>query len=228
MYLTIEGQPREFISLKSFRAERGLPAEFDVDYFERKIWVGLGSMNSVHATRGLEMMKQEVLKSVPASLKPKDLLRAVDELAQIFRSYFEESNRHIGLKPEEVDFAVSGFLNVMRDVAYELLRLHQLYRGDLNRIRDAFDFDSVYQHWLDSSTRISAMTHIYVHGEHPLKVRVIYNVYGRVGLEVRDEGQVFYLEDMSLACPASNYMGGLCEETTEKLCQTLFSELPES
>jgi len=176
MHLTIEGQLHEFITLKSFRAERGLPDDFDVDHFERKIWVGLDSLNSAHAANGLEVMKRDVLNAVPAVLKMNDLLRVVDDLASVFRFQFEDANRHIGLKEEEVDFAVSGFLNVMRDVAYDLLRSNQIHRGDLKRVRADFSFEAVYQHWLDSSTRISAMTHIYVHDDRHLKVRVIYNV----------------------------------------------------
>ncbi len=218
MQLTIEGQLREFILLQNFRAERDLPDNFNVNSFEPKVWVSLGSMNSTHTSEGLELLKAEVLKAVPAVVQMNDLLRVVDDIAKTFSLEFQTVNTHIRLKSEEVEFATSGFHNVMHDVAYTLLRLNHIHQGERERICSAFNFQQVYQNWIDASTRISAMTHFYVHHDINFKVRVIYNVYGRVGLEVREGDRVFYLADMSLACPASNYMMTLCEETTQKLC----------
>lgn len=224
MRLTVAGQLRDFISLKRFRAERELPRDFNIDHFEPKIWVGLGAMDSRRATDGMEILKQEVLKAVPTTVEMNDLLKAVDEIGKVFFFQLQAANTHIHLKDEEVDFAVSGFNNVMRDVAYRLLQLNHTHQGDRDTIRSAFSFHQVYYHWIDSSARISGVAHLYSHRGITFKVQVIYNVYGRVGLEVVQDDQVFYLEDTSLACPASSYMMTLCEGTTKKLCEALLGK----
>ena len=146
---------------------------------------------------------------------------AVDEIAQLFRQELTVANQQIGLRSVEVDFAVSGFYDVMQAVAYRLLELTHLHRQNLETVVNQFDFLTIYQTWLDDSVRVSGVAHNFQHNDRHFKVRVIYNIYGHVGLEVEFAGEIYYVADMSLACPASNYMQELCGAVAQALSKSL-------
>ena len=93
------------------------------------------------------------------------------------------------------------------------------------QVEEKFDFPAVYQSWLDDSTRVSSTVHLYRQGETEFRVRVLNNVYGRVGLEVEAAGKKSYVLDMALACPATSYMRGLCGEVAQRLCRSLVALL---
>jgi hypothetical protein len=127
----------------------------------------------------------------------------------------------------EIDFAVAGFQDVLQAAAYRLIQLVQIYRAEPGQIAEKFDFSAIYQNWLDDSVRISTTVHLYQQGETEFKVRVLNNIYGRVGLEVEVAGEKHYVLDMGLACPAASYMRGLGGEVAQRLCQNLVETLKD-
>ncbi len=218
MHLTIDGHRREFIPLHTFRAQWGLPDGFNISRFEAKDW----SVGTVTASGSrLVLITHKVIEAVPSSITASELLSQVDMLVGIFRNLLEAVNEQIGLRQVEIDFAADGFQNVLRDVAYQLLRLSQTYAQDSSQIRQRFDFSVIYQSWLDASARVFSTSHSYVHQGSRFEVRVVYYAYGRVGLEVRVDNQTYYVLDPTLACPAARYMEDLSQRVAQALCNAL-------
>ncbi len=219
MQLTINDKPQTFSPIQTFRSRWNLPDEFQIDYFEPKDWEGLGSMKG--AGDALAQMKQEVLATIPEVVTPLNVLSAVDILRTSFRYQMEMANEQMGLRHHDVGFAVAGFEDVMRNAVYELLRLNTFHQNDLAQVRQNFDFPAIYQAWLDTSARLSSTVHTYRHGSNEFKVRIVNHIYGRVGLEVKINGEVYYVTDKALACPGESYMWELCQEVAQVLCNRL-------
>ena len=219
MHLIINNQNRTLIPIQTFRAQLGLPDSFQMAYFESKEWEGLGSLDG--AGPALATTRQHVIQAVPPQITLTDLLSTVDDLNYIFRHELGAANVQVGLRTIEVDFAVSGFYDVLQAVAYRLVQLYHSHRDDLAQVRHNFDFAGVYQTWLNNSVQVSTTTHIYEHADAQFKVRIIYNIYGHIGLEVAVTDELYYVMDMSLACPASSYMYDLCNQVAQALCRAL-------
>ena len=217
MQLIINNQNRTLIPIQSFRTQWGLPDSFQMAYFESKEWEGLGSLDG--AGPALATAKQHVIQAVPPEVPLTRLLSTVDDLSDVFRRQLEEANVQVGLRPVEIDFAVSGFYDVLQAVVYRLIELYHNHQEDLARIRHSFDFAGIYQIWLDNSVQVSTTTHIYEHEDIQFKVRIVYYIYGHIGLEVTVSDELFYVIDMSLACPASSYMYDLCSQVAQALCE---------
>jgi hypothetical protein len=219
MQLTIAGQIHTFIPLHLFRSQRELPDDFNLARFEPKDWQGLGRLDG--SGKALAIVRQRVLEAVPQTIILTDLISQVEALTNLFQRELAAINPQIGLREVEVDFAVAGFADVTQAVAYQLLRLSHAYYHDPTQIEPAFDFLAIYQSWLDASARLSSTVHPYTYKNTQYQVQVVYNAYGRVGLRVQVVGEVYYVADMSLACPASNYMLDLCREVAQALCRAL-------
>jgi hypothetical protein len=223
MQLLIEQQYQTLIPMPTFREQWELPQDFGVALFEPKAWADLGSIEG--AGRELALVRQRVAQAVPPLLRPADLTAVIETLTRYFEQELQAANVQIGLRVVEIDFAVAGFQDVLQAAAYRLIQLVQLYRAEPGQIMEKFDFSAIYQSWLDDSVRISATVHLYRQGETEFKVRVLNNIYGRVGLEVEVAGEKYYVLDMGLACPAASYMRGLCGEVAQHLCQNLVASL---
>jgi hypothetical protein len=219
MQMTINGHLQTFIPLQTFRQQWHLPDDFNLAYFEPKAWQGLGSVEG--AGPALALLKQRVVAAVPSLTTPAKLLSHIELLTRIFQQELIAANTQIRLQEVEVDFAVAGFQDVMQTAGYRLIQLSQLYRGDLAQIQAKFDFLAVYQEWLDSSVRIASRKTIYPWAGQQFRVRVIYNAYGRVGLDIRVAEEVYYVMDTALACPAASYMLSLCQEVAQGLAGAL-------
>lgn len=219
MELMLDGQRHTWLALQNFRLQQGLPDDFGVAYFEPKNWEGLGSISG--SGKLLASMKQNIMAGVPSALKLPELFPLGEALTNLFHQEFVTINPHIGLQEVEVEFAVAGFSDIMRGVAFKLIQLSQAYQQNLAVVQRDFDFEAVYQGWLDDATRLSSLVHPYPHGEVTYQVQVIYNPYGRVGLKVQVNGEVYYVADLELACPAASYMHELCGDIAAKICKAL-------
>ena len=226
MQLKINGQLQTFTSIQTFRKQWDLPIDFQVDYFEPKDWEGLGSMKG--ADEALIQMKQEVLDVIPETITPLNILSVVDILSQTFRYLMETANEQMGLRYHDIGFAAAGFEDVLRGTSYHLLRLNHTYQGDVEQIRQNFDFSSTHQNWLDASARLSTTMHTYQHGDNQFKVRIVNHIYGRVGLEVQTATEVYYVLDKSLACPGEGYMWKLFQEITQVLIERFAPTKPRN
>ncbi|GAB4413754.1 MAG: hypothetical protein Fur0044_08210 [Anaerolineae bacterium] len=219
MQLTIDGQRQNFISLPTFRSQWGLPPEFALAHFEPKEWQGLGSLDG--SREALPIVRQRVLAAIPQAVHLTELIPQVQALTDCFHRELAAINPQIGLREVEVEFAVAGFADVMQSVAYNLIQLSHTYRHDPAQIKNHFDFSALYQNWLDASVRVSATIHTYLHQDVAYQIQIIYNAYGRVGLKVAAAGEVYYVFDPALACPAANYMLDLCGAVAQALCAAL-------
>jgi hypothetical protein len=219
MQLTLNGALRDFIPLAAFRAQWQLPEDFTLARFSPKDWSGLGSLERGGA--GLARIRQVVVSAVPSAIPLHRLRDQVLALSGLFLSQLQLANADIGLRDVEVEFAAAGFQDVLDAAAMRLIQLSQLHRRDLARIRSQFDFDSVYQGWLDASARVFEQEHHYSHNGADFTVRVAHNPYGRVGLEVTVNDEMFYVADPALACPAAGYMHDLGAEVAAALCNAL-------
>lgn len=219
MELIIEGQRVALAPLGTFRHRWGLPDHFGVAHFEPKSWEGLGTM--AHAREPLARLHERVVAAVPAHVALPELLNEVGRLSAYFHQALLVANTQVGLRPAEIDYAVVGFENVLQSVASQLVRLSYTHRSDPSQVAAHFDYEALYQAWLEGSVRLSTARHEYEHEGQRFLVRMINNAYGRIGLAVEVAGECHYLLDSSLACPAANYMKSLCSAVAETLCQAL-------
>ncbi|MDM8530363.1 hypothetical protein QUF63_04275 [Anaerolineales bacterium HSG25] len=219
MNLVINKQPQKFIPIQKFRTEWQLSDEFGVAYFEPKDWQELGSMKGTG--EAMALLKKTVLDAVPPALTMDNLLSCVDILTNSYQYQLQIANHQIGLRLHDVGFATAGFEDVIRSVTYNLLQLNHTYQGDIAQIQTQFNFSAVYHAWLADSVRVSATVHEYSHGDQLFQIRIVNHIYGRVGLEVVVEDEVYYLLDKELACPGENFMYYLCQDVAKQLCHNL-------
>jgi hypothetical protein len=219
MQLMLNGVSRTLIPLAVFRAQWQLPDDFNLARFSPKDWTGLGSLE--HGGPGLARLRQVLLSAVPTTIALPQLRDQVAALSGLFLSQLQLANTEIGLREMEVDFAAAGFQDVLEATAMHLIQLSHANRHDLLQIQSHFDFEAVYQTWLEAGTRVFEQEHPYAHHGAQFMVRVVHNPYGRIGLEVTTETETVYVADPALACPAAGYMHDLEAEVAAALCAAL-------
>lgn len=210
MHLIIDHVPCEFVPIKVFRAAHDLPETFGVAFFQPKEYDGLGSIDGAAAGAALNRLRASLLSAVPDRAAAPDLLMLIDGLIDRFRADLYAINDAIGLRPEEVEFAIAGFADVIQTYAYGLLRARMT--------ADALpSFEAVYANWLQDSVRVSGSEAVYHEGGRDWRVRIVSHVYGRVGLIVETGAEVHHVYDSLLACPAEGFMQALLSDVCAKL-----------
>jgi hypothetical protein len=212
MRLTVAGQLRDFIPIKTFREVHHLPQTFGVALFELKDFSGLAAVDK----GGAEMneLRQGMLQTLPQSFSLVDALTVADTLQAVFRNGLYGINEVIGLQVVEVEYAVAGFGDVLQNWMYALIRSHTAKSGPPQ-------FQQIYGEWLNGSTRLSQQVHDYDHKGDIWHINIINNAYGRVGLRVK-RGETFdYVQDGIYACPAEGYMASLLDDITRELSKRL-------
>ena len=213
MQLSIDGQLQTLTDIKDFRAQFDLPPHFGVAHFEPKDYTGLGSIERAGAA--LNAIRLQVLAAIPQQLGLIQLLPLADLLSVLFRETLYSINDTVGLRDDEVEFAVAGFEDVLRAVAYALLAA----RASDGRL---VDFNAIYFGWLGDSVRVSGRVHRFDHTVKPLHVQVINTAYGRVGLIVDIGDARHYVRDGMLTCPAEGFMVVLLRDVAAaimRLCE---------
>jgi hypothetical protein len=209
MDLIIEGVQQTLIEIAAFREAHGLPADFGVTCFESKDWDGLGRIDA--GGQALNQLRDAVLEAVPSRLAFERLPDALRTLSGLFRTQLEAINERIGLKRTEIEFASSGFDDMLQAAFYAWARAR------LAKIPPP-TFEAVYHAWLADSVRVSSTVHPYAHGGALWQVRVLNTIYGRAGLVVTlEKGHTVYVLDSALACPAEGFMVHLLKQTYKKL-----------
>lgn len=208
MQLTIKGETHTLMPIRAFRDQFDLPESFGVNHFEPKDYTGLASIE--HAAHQLNDVRESVLIALPEACPITEMLGLADLLTGVFLESLERINPAVGLKPEEIDFAVNGFRGVVEAVAVALV-------WATARDESPPPFEAIYGRWLNESTRISATDHMYPHESGDFIVRIINTVYGRAGLMVQTRDAAYYVRDGSLACPAEGFMGALLGDVAAHL-----------
>jgi hypothetical protein len=203
MQLLVDRHPQDFLDLREFRAQHGLPESFNIRVFEPKDYTGLGSID--HAGAELHHLRERVLARLPGRLPMLDWLKAVSDLQGFFWGELVAINYAIGLRDPEIDFAAGGFGDVCRAVVYAIIRTHSEHQPPPS-------FEVIYQEWLNSTIKTASHVHTYSHQGVTWHIQIISHAYGRMGLRIEvDEGQVF-VYDHQLACPAEGFMLNLLRE----------------
>ncbi len=187
----------------------GLPTAFGVTRFESKDWDGLGRIDA--GGQALNHLRDAVLEAVPSHVALEHLPDALRTVGDVFRAQLEAINDRIGLKAVEIEFASSGFDDMLQAAFYAWMRAR------IAKITPP-TFEAVYHAWLADSVRISSTVHPYPHGDALWQVRVLNTIYGRAGLAVTlGDGHTVYVLDSALACPAEGFMVHLLKQTYKKL-----------
>jgi hypothetical protein len=221
--IKINYQPYDLIPVSVFRQTWHLPEDFGIRLFEPKPSAGLGSLDQ--SGNALTTIQENLMEVMPTTVSPDALMDYAEVLTNTFEYELVAVNEVINLKPVEVDFATAGFGDVMRAVVYKLVQLFHTYKQTPTKIEAEFNFTEVYWNWVDDSTRLGGNIYPYSTAEHEFEVRVIYNIYGRIGLEVLVNDEIYYVYDPILSCPASNYMLHLTEAVSQELCHALVQGL---
>lgn len=194
MQIHDNGQTYNFIPTKEFRETYSLPTSFGIAQFEPKDFSGLGAIDK--AGSAMNELQNALINAVPDPIKLPELLTLVDTLRELFRSGLHGINDIIKLKIEEVEFAVSGFSDVLTAWAYKLVQT----RGA------GADFKAVYNAWLHDSIRVSQNKYSYDHNGNTWQIQTVNYAYGRLGLRVQIDDSLYYVQDRVYACPAHGYM----------------------
>ncbi len=209
MHLMVEGVLQPLVAIAAFREAHGLPADFGVTCFESKDWDGLGRIDA--GGQALKHLRDGVLGCVPSYLPFERLPDTLRTLREIFHTQLEAVNGQIGLKQAEIEFASSGFNDMLQTAFYAWTRA-RLAKAPLP------PFEDVYRTWLNDSVRVSSTVHPYAHRGALWQVRVLNTIYGRAGLAVTlGDGHTVYVLDSVLSCPAEGFMVHLLKQIYKKL-----------
>lgn len=224
--LFIDNAPRELIPIGVYRHTHHLPADFGVAYFEPKNYTGLGQITPVAHT-ALETLIPDLLAAIPPTIAPQTMFDTVRAVAHVFRLGLQRINPTVGLRPFEIDFAIVGLEDALQQASYELIRLAHTPGITRATLSTAFDPVAHYQSWLNGTVRLSATAYPYTHLGQTYTAHVINTAYGRVGLRLTTpSGDIHYLADPGLACPAAAYMHHLITTLTPALANAVAHTLP--
>jgi hypothetical protein len=204
MQLQIDGAVHSFIPLKRFCADFDLPEMFSVEYFTPKDWTGLGRIDSAGAA--LNSLRVQMLAAIPARLSPIQWMNMLPGYVRQFEVGLRSINPQVGLRESEIEFAVSGFSDVLNAHASALI-------GQAGQAV----FARVYEQWLWDSVRVFSEGHTFNHRGESWMVHIISHAYGRVGLRVTTTNAIHYVYDPVLACPAEGFMHGLLEAVATQI-----------
>jgi hypothetical protein len=198
MQLLIDGDIRQLIPIRAYRATHHLPDNFGVAYFEPKDFDGLASIDNL-PPHTLEEIHAATLRAIPAD---------IDGIVQAFRQALLDANSAIHLKDVELDYAVNGFSDML--IAW-------VFKAAVGQT----DSESAYSEWLNNSVRIASRVFDYLHEGQVFSIQILNTVFGRIGLRIEThQGAVDYVLDRALACPAEGFMMTLFRDVVAKLSNT--------
>lgn len=218
MQFLVYGVPQEFVPIPVFRDQYGLPHDFSVSAFLPKDFTGLASIEG--AAGALKGVRQAVLEAIPECTPIHGWMGFNLWLQLMFQRALKQVNDDIGLKPDEIQYAVAGFGDVIQ--AY----LHQALRCRL-RGQPPPEFASVYTDWLNSSIEVARLMYPYHRQGETWMIRLIRSAYGRMGLLVHMQSGDHYVYDAEQGCPAAGFMASLLEAATGRLAAALQAEIQQ-
>ena len=208
MHLTINGELRSLADIRDFRKTYDLPSDFGVALFEPKDYTGLASIEQAGDT--LQGVRQTTLEIIPPEMQFMMLMPFMEQLTKYFRVRLNIANAQINLKEEEIDFAVNGFEDIGQQIVYAIIHAK-------NTRTPMTDFNMIYEAWLDGTVRVSTRIYEYDHNGTTWRIKIINNIYGRVGLVIDTGDETFYVRDAALACPAQGFMYNMMKEVAERV-----------
>lgn len=208
MQLQVANDLHTFEPVKSFRINYQLPADFGVAMFEPKDYAGLGRIDQ--AGQELNIVRQSVLDAMPVEIPLHGWLDFIPSLCQLFENKLNEINPEIGLKSVEIEYAVSGFRDVLMTFVYAMLRARAAKEAPPA-------FKDVYFDWLSSTVRISSDTHHYIHEGDIWAIQIVNHAYGRTGLVIWTPSSTHYVQDNAQGCPVEGFMSALMADVAQRI-----------
>ncbi len=206
--LTIDGIPRTFTDLVTFRAEHELPDSFGLALFEPPDSAGLGRID--RAGDALRELRQRLLDGLPDALPLNGWMPVVTSLGEQFEETLRDLNRRVGLRAVEIEVAAAGFQDVCQSMLYALIRAR--VEG-----KPAPAFAEVYAEWLNSTVRISQTRHAYARPDKQWDVQVVSHAYGCAGLVIDAGEQTYYVHDPAQSYPVEGFMAELMAQVAARM-----------
>ncbi len=202
----------EAVPLAAFRAAHGLDERFSLAHLDPKDFDGLGSAAGITFAHFWE--------PILAALRPLTALpdeAALRRAAQLAIDTFEQTlaalNDHVKLTPEQAEFAVAGFADLLWQCVYALLD-----------VRQTPDLATVIDQFIAASLHRASLPQTIVAGGTTWQVTSVATLYGRVGLLVERDNQRWLVADGVYTCPMAQVMTRLVLATARSL-QARFSPL---
>lgn len=179
----------DFEALDTFRARHGLPMDFGIVSLFPKDFSGMGRLHPHHPYILGNAMRSAVLTAPDRSSAA-----YVDHCTHVFRDALDSINSQIGLSPEQADFAVNGFSDMLWHVHY----------GRMGQ--DGMSTESLLAAFIEDSLHLSSAAQSYEHQGDCWQVWSVSSLFGRVGLRVTSDMAQWHVRDERYACPMQTFM----------------------
>jgi hypothetical protein len=186
MQLRIDGEVKNFIPIKQFREVLGLPRTFGVNMFEKRDCSGLGRIEQ--ASQDMGVVHKALLEAIPSDMPLEDWLDYLPHLSGLFQNKLHEISPEASLKSSEIDFAACNFEDICQQLIYAIIQ-----SGSGGRALPRFQ--TVYETWLSTSTRVTGRAHTYIHRGAVWAVQIVRTAYGSFGLIVWTDSETYYVHD---------------------------------
>lgn len=195
----------EAVPLAAFRAAHGLDERFSLAQIAPKDFDGLGSAAGVTFADfwGPILDALRPLTTLPDEAA---LRRAAQTAIDAFEATLAALNHQVKLTPEQAEFAVAGFADLLWQCVYALLDARQT--PDLAAVVDQAIAASLHRSSLPQSVIMGGVT---------WQVATVSTLYGRVGLLVERDGQRWLVADGVYTCPMAQVMTRLVLATARSL-----------
>lgn len=202
----------EAVPLAAFRAAHRLDERFSLAHLDPKDFDGLGSAVGITFAHFWEpiLAAQRLIPTLPDEAA---LRRAAQLAIDTFDRTLAALNEQVKLTPEQAEFAVAGFADLLWQCVYALLDTRQ--PPDLAVVIDEFIAASLHR---------SSLPRTITSGSLEWQVTSVATLYGRVGLLVERDGQRWLVADSAYTCPMAQVMTRLTLATARSL-QSRFSPL---
>lgn len=202
----------EAVPLAAFRAAHGLDERFGLAQLDPKDFDGLGSAVGITFAHFWEpiLAAQRLTPTLPDEAA---LRRAAQLAIDTFEQTLAALNAQVKLTPEQAEFAVAGFADLLWACVYALLDARQ-----------APDLEACVEASIAASLHRASLPRTITLGGVAWQVTSVATLYGRVGLLVERDGQRWLVADSAYTCPMAQVMTRLVLATARSL-QARYSPL---
>jgi hypothetical protein len=182
------------VPLAAFRAAHGLDERFSLSAIAPKDFSGLGSTGGLTFADFWQPIC-EALQAHPTLESDAALQRAAQRAVEAFEAALNRLNARSQLTPEQAEFAVAGFADLLWQCVYALLSA-----------RRPVDLDACVAEAVAASLRRSSAYQMITVNGSEWRVCTVSTLFGRVGLLVEQGGQRWLVADSVYTCPMAQVM----------------------
>jgi hypothetical protein len=197
---------REAVPLAAFQAAHGLDERFSLSAIAPKDFAGLGSTGGLTFADFWQPIC-ELQRAQPAPLAGEaELRRAAQSAIEAFETTLNRLNTRSQLTPEQVEFAVAGFADLLWQCIYALLSA-----------RRPVDLDACVADAVAASLRRSSAYQTITANGGEWRVCTVSTLFGRIGILVEHGMQRWLVADNAYTCPMAQVMTRLVVATARGL-----------